>query len=237
MGLLGALAHKAARLPWIYDGLTTPYTDSKYQPLCGIFGIVTAGVHLNVYTVIDEGEVQRKHLWVSRRSERVTFPGTYDQIVAGGMDMEDGYDPLLTLQREAWEEAGLAFDIETKTMSRNGSVVGTVTGPHRISFYDIKDELAGTEEGHLEPGVRYVFDLCVEPQFIPSVNSEEAIDHFELKPIEEVEADLIVGAWKSSSGLATLDFLVRTGFVAAKFTGSLESFAKSLQRELPLRCN
>ena len=212
------------------DGFKIP------APLRGVFGIVTAGVHLNVYTVIDEVGAQKKHLWVSRRSAAVTFPGTYDQIAAGSMDMEDGYDPLLSLRREAWEEAGLTFDIDTKTMSRNGTVIGTVTGPYRVSFYDIKDELAGTEEGHLEPGVRCVFDLRVEPEFIPAVNSAEAIDHFELKPIEEVEADLIVGAWKPSSALATLDFLVRTGFVAAKFAGSLEGVAKSLQRELPLRC-
>ncbi|KAK3180347.1 hypothetical protein K4F52_008318 [Lecanicillium sp. MT-2017a] len=207
-------------------------------PLRGIFGVVTAGVHLNVYTIADEGgDEEKKLLWVSKRSEHVTFPGMFDQIVAGAMDPEDGDDPFLTLQREAWEEARLTLNIETKTMYRDGAEVGQVTGPHRITFYDFKDVFAGTEEGHLEPGVRFIFDLQVNSDFTPAANSEEEIEHFAKKSVEDVEGDLIAGRWKPSSALATLSFLSRTGFVAAKLAPeSLEEIERQLQRELPLRC-
>jgi 8-oxo-dGTP pyrophosphatase MutT (NUDIX family) len=48
-------------------------------------------------------------LWIARRAlSKATDPGLYDNLVGGGVPA--GQTPLSTLEREAWEEAGLPRD-------------------------------------------------------------------------------------------------------------------------------
>lgn len=180
------------------------------SPLRGILGVATAGVHLNVFTVVDG----RPSMWVAVRSESATYPCMMDQIVAGGMDPADGYDEWKTLQREAKEEASLILDIKSRKVTTAAGVeVGTVQGPSRITLYDKKDEHVGLEVGHVEPGVRFVFDLDVAPEFRPKRGKDKAVGDFDLKSVDEVKEDLLAHKWKPNSGLTTLDSLVRKGYV------------------------
>ncbi|EGX94010.1 thiamin pyrophosphokinase, putative [Cordyceps militaris CM01] len=200
-------------------------------PLRGIFGIATAGVHLNVYTTIN----QKPFMWVSYRSLTASYPGMMDQIVAGGMDPEDGYEAWKTLEHEAWEEAGLVLDSNSYEMTHKGVKVGTVQGPSRISFYDRKNIQAGVaEQGHIEPGVRFVFDLEVSPDFTPTPGGDEHVGSFRLKPMDEVKEDLLRGKWKPNSALTTLDFLLRKGYVTDDGNDEVKKLRARLQVELPM---
>lgn len=202
------------------------------SPARGIFGIVTTGVHMNMFTMRSGGI----HVWVSKRSQNVTYAGKLDQLVAGAMDPADNMDPLVTLKREAMEEAGLVVDVVTKAVTWNDGYVGTVTPESLISFYDQKDHIAGNEAGHVEPGIRYTFDLEVGPDFVPYPQEPESIDGFVLKPVEEVKRDLKNAEWKPNCGLVMLDFLLRKGEIKEGDDENFGLLRRSLHRELPF-CN
>lgn len=199
-------------------------------PLRGILGIATAGVHLNVYTIIDH----EPFMWVSQRAHTTTYPGMLDQIVAGAMNPDDGTNFWNTLRHEALDEAGLELNVQTKKIFQNGVEVGIVEGPSRITFYDQKDQSAGIELGHLEPGVRFVFEMEVPADFVPKPGPDNAVAGFALQSVDEVKKDLLKGKWKPNSGLTTLDFLLRKGFIENSGDGTVESLCKALQRKLPM---
>ncbi len=204
-------------------------------PLRGVFGIVTTGTHLNVYTVKRVDGRPKMHIWVSRRSQKVTYAGKLDQIVAGAMDPRDSMDPLKTLQREAMEEAQLTVDMSSRMVTAQGTFVGTVVEGPRISFYDKKDSVAGSEQGQLEPGVRFTFDLEVDPSFVPRPSEPDAIAGFFLKPVDDVKRDLRRAEWKPNCGLVMLDFLLRKGLIRPEDDERFSLLRQGLQRELPFR--
>ncbi|KAJ6780574.1 hypothetical protein PWT90_04057 [Aphanocladium album] len=198
-------------------------------PLRGILGIATAGVHLNVYTIING----QAFMWIGQRSRTTTYPGMLDQIVAGALDPEDT-SPWTTLQHEAFEEAGLVLDVQSASMTQNNVHVGKVEGPSRITFYDKKDRYVGREVGHVEPGVRFVFEMQVSPEFLPRPGISDAVGGFVLNSVDEVKRDLYEGKWKPNSGITTLDFLLRKGYVEDEGDGSVEMLRAALQRQLPM---
>lgn len=205
------------------------------SPLRGIFGIVTTGAHLNVYTVRRVDGRPQMHIWVSRRSQNVTYAGKLDQIVAGAMDPTDRMNPLKTLQREAMEEAQLAIDADSQTVTAKGAFVGTVVAGPRISFYDRKDSVAGPEQGQLEPGVRFTYDLEVDPGFVPQPSEPDAIAGFFLRSVDEVKRDLRRAEWKPNCGLVMLEFLLRKGHIRPEDDERFGMLGPALQRELPFR--
>ncbi|EQL00139.1 hypothetical protein G6O67_007031 [Ophiocordyceps sinensis] len=203
------------------------------SPLRGVFGIVTSGVHMNMYTIKKVHGRPKMHIWVSRRSENVTYAGKLDQVVAGAMDPVDDMDPLKTLRREAMEEARLAVDIASRRVTADGSVVGMVECGRRISFYDRKDPTAGSEQGQLEPGIRFTFDLEVDASFMPRPGEPEAVADFVLKAVEDVKRDLMCAEWKPNCGLVMLDFLLRKGQIRPEDDERYGQLKQGLQRELP----
>ncbi|KJZ73489.1 hypothetical protein HIM_07045 [Hirsutella minnesotensis 3608] len=203
------------------------------SPLRGVFGIVTSGVHMNVFTMRKVKGRPKMHIWVSKRSENVTYAGKLDQIVAGAMDPVDGLDPLRTLRREALEEARLSIDPTSRKVAANGAPVGTVEPGRRISFYDRKDPAAGAEQGQLEPGVRFTFDLEVDASFTPQPGEPEAVANFILKTVDEVKRDLVRAEWKPNCGLVMLDFLLRKGHIRPEDDELYGLLRQGLHRELP----
>ncbi|POR39787.1 Uncharacterized protein TPAR_00013 [Tolypocladium paradoxum] len=205
------------------------------SPLRGIFGIVTTGVHMNVYTMKKVDGRPRMHIWVSRRSENVTYAGKLDQVVAGAMDPMDLMDPLRTLRREAMEEARLAIDIKSRRVTTGDVFVGMVLDGSRISFYDKKDSIAGAEQGQLEPGIRFTFDLEIDSSFVPQPGEPGAIAGFLLKPVDDVKRDLKRAEWKPNCGLVMLDFLLRKGQIKPEDDDRYGLLREGLQRELPFQ--
>ncbi|ODA78290.1 hypothetical protein RJ55_05671 [Drechmeria coniospora] len=205
------------------------------SPLRGVLGIVTTGVHLNVYTVKRVDGRPSMHVWVSKRSQNVTYAGKLDQIVAGAMDQTDDMDPLRTLKREAMEEARLTVDISSLGVSTNGVLVGVLAKGRDISFYDQKDTTAGSEEGQLEPGVRFTFDLEVDERFVPQPGEPHAIAGFFLKPVDDIKRDLKEAKWKPNCGLVMLDFLLRQQQINPGEDENYMLLWRGLQRRLPFR--
>ena len=188
------------------------------SPIRGILGILTSGVHMNTYTVKRDGNGNEvvDTIWVSyRKSTKKAYGNCYDQIVAGGMDPEDERDPWVTLDREASEEAG--YECEgargpVMRRARDSKPVGTIEGFQTIYYCTKRDAKAGkAEEGHIEPGVRFCFDLRLDAQQTPRPH-ETGMDFYQY-PVDKIKQSLRDGLWKPNSGLVMLDFLLRRGLV------------------------
>ncbi|RSL46204.1 hypothetical protein CEP53_010419 [Fusarium sp. AF-6] len=216
-------------------------------PIRGLFGVVTVGVHLNVYTVKQvDGRENVDRIWVSHRAKgvNVSYSGMLDQVVAGGMDPTDRVSgvlsPCITLKREAREEAGLHIDLGTRKVfmsEEDGTtrLVGSVEQAPAITFYDCKDRNAGLmNEGHLEPGVRFVYDLKVDASFQPHAE-ERGIERFEALSVDEVKQSLHSLRWKPNCGLVMVDFMVRKGLVSEADDARLGDIMTGLRRPLPFK--
>ncbi|KAK6717293.1 hypothetical protein SNK05_000491 [Fusarium graminearum] len=213
-------------------------------PLRGFLGILTVGVHLNVYSK-DTGEYR---IWVARRASgpEYSYPGMLDQIVAGGMDPEDRDHellvPLRTLIREAREEVGLEIDERTRTVF----VPGTETRPRReigkavrishITFFDKKDPRTGELNEHqLEPGVRIIYDLELTSEYYPQPN-EPSIDSIMAMDVSQVKESLSQeGEWKPNCGLVMLEFLVRHQLVNMNNDRHYDRIMEGLRPHIPFQ--
>ncbi|KAI6783727.1 uncharacterized protein J7T54_001603 [Emericellopsis cladophorae] len=151
------------------------------SPIRGILGVLTAGIHVNAYTTDDEGAVTG--LWVSERLKRKTFGGKYDQIIAGGMNPEDFQSVWFTFRHEAEEETKFICQSNSKIVWRGeGSAgylipveeLGPVDLTSTIYFCTKKNAEAGAAEtGHIEPGIRFCFDLKLDNDVTPEPNAED----------------------------------------------------------------
>uniref|UniRef100_A0A0D2X9U9 Nudix hydrolase domain-containing protein n=2 Tax=Fusarium oxysporum TaxID=5507 RepID=A0A0D2X9U9_FUSOF len=172
-----------------------------------------------------------------------------DQIVAGGADTNDTIEgqlaPCKTLAREAREEAGLTIDHLTRQVffeemggddgdkKKRRILVGTVERASSITFFDLKDESAGDlYNNHLEPGLRFVYDLKItNPSFRPK-KMESAIERFEPMGVSQVTESLSSNRWKPNCGLVMLDFMVRHGLVTKHDESRFERIRNDLRRPL-----
>ncbi|KAF5655066.1 thiamine pyrophosphokinase [Fusarium heterosporum] len=217
-------------------------------PVRGLLGVVTVGVHLNVYKVKREGGKDMvDRIWVSHRASGSDFsyPGMLDQIVAGGVDCRDEIDgrlaPCKTLIREAEEEAGFTVDFKSRQVfcsdqAGNPMLIGSVERVSDITFYDCKDSSAGDiDKNHLEPGLRIVYDLKItEPRFNPQ-GREPGIERFEAMSVPQVKESLRADRWKPNCGLVMLDFMVRHGIVTRANDSRFNDIKKDLHRPLPFK--
>lgn len=171
-----------------------------------LFGVLTYGCHLTAYTR-SEGELR---IWTPRRAAtKQTYGGMLDNTVAGGM--ATGESPLESIVREAGEEASLPEELVRKRIQP----VGTVT------YFHIRDARAGGETGLLQPECQFVYDLELPVDTVPKPSDNE-VEGFELKTIEQVKAALRNGEFKPNCALVLIDFFIRHGILTSKDEGYLK---------------
>lgn len=153
-----------------------------------VFGILTAGVHLNGY----ERECAR--IWVARRAKTLSsHPGKLDQIVAGFLPF--GTSPLEKLRAEAMEEAGIGPDVIAAAAPG-----GFVTFCRAVPF-------------GIQRGIVQVYDLALPPGFMP-VNRDGEIEAFQLSTPAEIMSVLEhTDDFKFDCALVAIDFLMRYGLL------------------------
>ncbi|KXH64147.1 thiamine pyrophosphokinase [Colletotrichum salicis] len=193
--------------------------------LCGlspIFGIVTTGVHLNVYK--REGATFR--IWVAQRSERKSFARMYDQCAAGGYQYQltqpkakakpkhpktEDYDESSDVSTKA------CIEREVKEELRQGlpeNWITRVEGPHAIQFAYIRDDRSGEHlDGFPELGVKIAYDLELKsgenPEFKKlNLNEVSSVTSF---LVDEIVNLLLKDQSKPNCALVMVDFLIRLG--------------------------
>jgi len=156
------------------------------------WGTLTLGAHCNGFVADAQG--RPTHLWVARRSlTKPTDPGRLDNLIGGGVPL--GQSPWEALQREAFEEAGLAPDEIAQ------ATPGRVIAVH----CDIPE---GMQREHL-----HVYDLRLPEGRTPQNQDGEVAWH-QCWPVAEALAAAADGRFTTDAALATLDFAVRFGVVA-----------------------
>jgi len=157
------------------------------------WGTLTLGAHCNGYVAGPDG--RPTHVWVARRSlTKPTDPGMLDNLIGGGVPL--GQSPWEALQREAFEEAGLAPDDIAQ------ATPGRIVALH----CDIPE---GLQREHL-----HVYDLRLPPGRSPQNQDGEVAWH-RCWPVADALAAAAEGRFTTDAALATLDFAVRRGLLAA----------------------
>jgi len=156
------------------------------------WGTLTLGAHCNGYVADAQG--RPTHLWVAKRSlTKPTDPGMLDNLIGGGVPL--GQSPWEALQREAFEEAGLAPDEIAQ------ATPGRIVALH----CDIPE---GLQREHL-----HVYDLRLPAGRTPRNQDGEVAWH-QCWPVAAALAAAAEGRFTTDAALATLDFAVRYGLVA-----------------------
>lgn len=166
------------------------------------FGIKAYGVHINGYVVHPGG---KKELWVARRSSnKPTWPGKLDHIVAGGQP--HGISLAENVVKECHEEAGIPGELARKAVP-----VGVVS-------------YTSLQESGLKRDVLFCYDIELPLDFIPVPQDGEVEEFFKLS-LEEVAAlvaDHQRDPYKDNCNLVVLDFLIRHGVLTPDIPGYLD---------------
>jgi len=158
-------------------------------PLLGVSGF---GVHLNGY--VRDGA--RLAMWIARRAtDKPTWPGKLDQLVAGGQPA--GIGLRANLIKESAEEAGMRPELAARAR------------PVGAFSYTFEDQRG------LRPDTVFCFDLELPGGFRP-VNRDGEVADFQLRPIDEA-ATLArdTREFKPNCALVVIDFLLRHGYLDA----------------------
>ncbi|MFO1285727.1 MAG: DUF4743 domain-containing protein [Rubrivivax sp.] len=166
------------------------------QPLARIeraaarfWGTLTLGAHATGFVRGSDGRPSQ--LWIAQRSlTKATDPGLFDNLIGGGVGL--GQAPRETLDREAFEEAGLA----------PAEVAGAAAGRVIALARDIV-------EGYQQEWL-YGFDVELPGGRVP-VNQDGEVAGFRLMSVADAAALAAGDTMTVDAALVTLDFLLRHG--------------------------
>lgn len=183
---------------WRDESYAVPTLSEPRRRLAGMeraasrfWGTLTRGAHANGYVAGADGRPAQ--LWIARRAlDKPTDPGLWDNLIGGGVP--DGQSPRQTLQREAWEEAGL-----------QGTDLGGLQAGRVIHL------LRDIPEG-LQREALYSFDLPLPPGRQPH-NQDGEVAGFELLPVAEALQRAAGTGMTVDAALVTLDFGMRHGLL------------------------
>jgi 8-oxo-dGTP pyrophosphatase MutT (NUDIX family) len=154
------------------------------------FGTLTYAVHLNGIVKYPDRAPQ---MWIARRSEtKATDPGMLDNVVAGGIGWGFGIGEAIV--KECWEEAGIPREMVARAV------------PGR-AVHVLQSIPEGTQVEQI-----FVYDLLLPEDFAPRNQDGEVSEH-RLAGIDEVARWIDEGAMTVDASLATLDCLLRHGWI------------------------
>lgn len=181
-----------------------------------LFGVVTYGVQLLVYTEKDSELL----VWIARRAKnKRTFPGMLDSTVGGSLTT--GETPFECLVREANEEA--SFDHHL-TRSK-ATAVGT------ISYLCLTDERSKGEKGLLCPEIQFLYEMKIPTELVPVPGDGEA-EEFILFSTTQLKDALARGEFTPANGEVVLDFFIRHGILTFENEPDYTTIASRLHRSL-----
>ncbi|KAM3080407.1 hypothetical protein ACMFMG_005362 [Clarireedia jacksonii] len=198
--------------PYLIPGLPGLVHLERYA--APLFGIVSRGAHMTVYTRTADNELK---IWVAKRSLSLfTYPGKYDTTVAGGIKATE--TPFETIVHEADEEASLPESL----IRKDAKPVGAIT------YMKMMKASGGLVGGDLV----YVYDLEVGAEVVPKPRDDE-VEGFYLMGVQEVRERMEKGEFKTNSAVIMVDFLVRMGVVKVEEEKDYEEILWGMRRKLP----
>jgi hypothetical protein len=158
---------------------------------CPFFGTKTYGVHINGY-ITQGGHLT--HLWVGKRSsQKSTWPGMFDHIVAGALPA--GITLSENVLKECAEEANIPSTLASQAIQSS-----------LVSYTGVDDI------GNLKRDVLFCYDLELPLDFVPQPVDGE-VESFTLQPLTWVLDRLLgkgdEGDYKPNCNLVLIDFFLR----------------------------
>lgn len=194
-----------------------PYPVRLYRFAAALFGIISQGAHLTVYTRTPSG----LKIWVPRRSATVvTYPNKLDSTIAGGVSA--GTTPFQTIVREAEEEASLPGDLVRRDIRAAGV----------LTYITLLGKGQGEFGGLVKPDMVHVYDMEVAEDVVLKPNDDE-VESFSLMTPEEVKAALLKKEFKTNSAAVFIDVFIRHGIVTADDEVDYTEMCMRLHRKLP----
>lgn len=162
------------------------------------FGVPSYGIHVNGYVRDPNNPTDpRPHaVWVGVRSRsKATYPGLFDQMVAGGQP--SSISLLENVMKECEEEASLPPD-----------VVRSVRATGLVSYR------YATRKG-LSTKRLVTFDVEM-PDGLTPICADGEVEEFRLIPIDEVLDSIRnrLPLWKPNAALVVIDFAMRHGLIS-----------------------
>jgi 8-oxo-dGTP pyrophosphatase MutT (NUDIX family) len=157
------------------------------------WGTLTFGAHANGVVRAADGGIA--WMWIAQRAfDKATDPGAYDNLVGAGVTA--GQTPREALERECWEEAGLAaaWLADGQAVIEPGSVL--------VLERAIPE---GWQHEHL-----HAFDLWLPGDFTPR-NMDGEVAGFTRMTVADAVALAGSGRMTADAALVTFDFALRHG--------------------------
>jgi len=174
------------------------------------FGVRPFGVHLCAFVRRGDG----LHAWVAVRARDKTFPGQWDNTVAGGQPI--GLSLRDNLHKECAEEAGMPADLAIRAVPAS-----TITY--------VREDDSG-----LKPDTLFCYDLEVPADFVPQPHDGE-VERFLLLPLAELITAVRDSArCKPNCALVWIDFFLRHGALDGELPAAARAdLAARLRVQLP----
>ena len=191
----------------------TPAVMQIERAACPYFGIRAYGVHLNGFVRKHDGI----HMWIAKRdSNKQTYPGLLDNLVAGGQPIGLGLKE--NLMKECNEEAGLPFGLAAKSVP--------------TSFISYTHTMPVMPTGGVKPDQIFCFDIELPNDFQPHPVDGE-VEAFYLWPIEQVAKTVReTDDFKFNCNLVIIDFLIRHGIITPDNETSFAAIAQGLRNDI-----
>lgn len=187
----------------------------------GLFGTLSAGIHLTAY-VKDDTVAGGLKIWVARRSEtKPTYPGMLDSTVGGGMPTGESVEDCLV--RECLEEASLDEEFVRKSARFAG----------QLTYFYVTAGKCGDEIGMLRPECSYLYDLELPSDMVPKPFDGE-VGGFELLGVDEVKQSLAAGEWKYNSAVTVLKFFEDHGILTKENEENFDELSRRMHRKLDI---
>ena len=212
------LLHGQHSEPYRIVGAKYPVSLERYT--APLFGIVSRGAHLTVYTRTSSG----LKIWVPVRSANVhTYPNMLDTTVAGGVRADQSAFECVV--QEADEEASLPDDL----VRRKAKACGVLT---YMSETTRTGQGIDAETGLASPDAIYVHDLEVGPEVMPRPHDDE-VKEFNLMGVDEIKEAMFRGDFKANCALVMIDFFIRHGIITATEETEYVDIIVGIHRRLP----
>ena len=172
-----------------------------------IFGIEKFGSHLTIYKNLDS---DLKILVGKRAATKSTYPGYYDNSVAGGINYKTS--PLETIKKEAFEEASIT----------DGNILDKIRSIGTTSHSSSTTYFTKSRQFNFELDVTEFEDFEAQP-------SDGEVEFFKFCSVDEVlellgSGQIIPG----SQMLVTLQFLIEKGVLTGENTEGFGEIVKGL---------
>lgn len=208
-----ATIHCSHSEPFRIVGAKYPVWIERFA--CPLFGIVSRGAHLTVYTM-SQGKM---HIWVPRRSPKIfVSPNKLDTTVAGGVRADEC--PFETIIHEADEEASLPADLIRKDVRSTGC----------LTYINCSG--GGDRDNLIFPDCVCVYDLEVGTDIKPAPKDDE-VKEFYLMSVDEVKAALANDEFKDNSAVVMIDFFIRHGILTPENERDYVEIITRMHRRMP----